>query len=81
MAWRHGRWQTLDFWLLIFNVPETSVTKMDVVILLGAPGSGKGTVAGRLVVMDKTLRHVSSGELLRDAVEHHTAAGTRRTHT
>ena len=48
---------------------------MDVVILLGAPGSGKGTVAGRLVAADKTLRHVSSGELLRDAVEHHTAAG------
>jgi adenylate kinase len=48
---------------------------MDVVILLGAPGSGKGTVAGRLVAADKTLRHVSSGDLLRDAVRRHTAAG------
>jgi len=48
---------------------------MDVVILLGAPGSGKGTVAGRLVAADKMLRHVSSGDLLRDAVRRHTAAG------
>ncbi len=48
---------------------------MKIVILLGAPGSGKGTVAGRLVASDGTFRHVSSGDLLRDAVKRQTAAG------
>ena len=48
---------------------------MKIVVLFGAPGSGKGTVAGRLVAADSTLRHVSSGDLLRDAVKSQTAAG------
>ena len=48
---------------------------MKVFILLGAPGSGKGTVAGRLAAADPALRHVSSGDLLRDAVRRQTAAG------
>ena len=48
---------------------------MKIVILLGAPGSGKGTVASRLAASDTTLRHVSSGDLLRDAVRLQTPAG------
>lgn len=48
---------------------------MKIVVLFGAPGSGKGTVAGRLVAADSTLRHVSSGDLLRDALKSQTAAG------
>ena len=44
---------------------------MDIIILLGAPGSGKGTAAERLAPR-LNLRHVSSGALLRAAV----AAGT-----
>jgi len=48
---------------------------MKIVILLGAPGSGKGTVASRLAAADNTLRHVSSGELLREAVRLQTPAG------
>lgn len=48
---------------------------MKVVILLGAPGSGKGTVASRLAEQDSSLRHVSSGDLLRDAVARQTPAG------
>jgi len=51
------------------------VAVMNVVILLGGPGSGKGTIAGRLAAADQTLRHVSSGDLLRDAVSRQTAAG------
>ena len=48
---------------------------MDIVILLGAPGSGKGTVAARLAAADQRLKHVSSGDLLRGAVAQGTAAG------
>ena len=48
---------------------------MNIVILLGAPGSGKGTVAGRLASEHSNLRHVSSGDLLRGAVAKGTAAG------
>ena len=48
---------------------------MDIVILLGAPGSGKGTIAGRLASEDAGLKHVSSGDLLRGAVAKGTPAG------
>lgn len=48
---------------------------MDVVILLGAPGSGKGTVAGRLAEIIKGFATVSSGALLRAAIKDKTAAG------
>jgi len=48
---------------------------MDIVILLGAPGSGKGTVAGKLAAGNGNLRHVSSGDLLRGAVAKGTPAG------
>lgn len=48
---------------------------MKIVILLGAPGSGKGTVAGRLAAGGGAFRHVSSGDLLRDAVKRQTPAG------
>ena len=48
---------------------------MKIVILLGAPGSGKGTIAGRLSAGEGVFRHVSSGDLLRDAVKRQTAAG------
>lgn len=48
---------------------------MDIVILLGAPGSGKGTVAGKLAADNANLSHVSSGDLLREAIAKGTAAG------
>ena len=48
---------------------------MDIVILLGAPGSGKGTIAGRLAAENANLKHVSSGDLLRGAVAKGTQAG------
>ena len=48
---------------------------MNIVILLGAPGSGKGTVAGKLASEHSNLRHVSSGDLLRGAVAKGTEAG------
>ena len=48
---------------------------MNIVILLGAPGSGKGTIAGRLAEENSNLKHVSSGDLLRGAIAAGTAAG------
>ena len=48
---------------------------MNIVILLGAPGSGKGTVAGKLAADNANLKHVSSGPLLRGAVAKGTEAG------
>ena len=48
---------------------------MNIVILLGAPGSGKGTIAGKLASENKNLKHVSSGDLLRGAVAKGTEAG------
>lgn len=48
---------------------------MNIVILLGAPGSGKGTIAGRLAAENANLKHVSSGDLLRGAVAKGTPAG------
>ena len=48
---------------------------MNIVILLGAPGSGKGTIAGKLAAGHDNLKHVSSGDLLRGAVAKGTPAG------
>lgn len=48
---------------------------MKIVILLGAPGSGKGTIAGKLASENASMKHVSSGDLLRGAIAKGTAAG------
>jgi adenylate kinase len=45
-----------------------------VVVLLGAPGAGKGTQAARLSAA-RALPHVSTGDLLRDHVKRATALG------
>jgi adenylate kinase len=48
---------------------------MKIVILLGAPGCGKGTMAGRLSASNPIFHHVSSGDLLRTAVKNKTVYG------
>ena len=47
-----------------------------VVILLGAPGAGKGTQASRLA-QARSLPHVSTGDLLRDHVKRGTELGAK----
>lgn len=47
---------------------------MKTIILLGAPGSGKGTVAA-LLVEATGYRHVSTGDMLREAVKAATPVG------
>jgi adenylate kinase len=46
------------------------------ILFLGAPGAGKGTQCKR-VATQLNLPHLSSGDLLREAVKAGTAAGTR----
>lgn len=44
------------------------------VIMLGPPGAGKGTQAER-VASTRGIPRISTGDILRDAVQHHTAMG------
>jgi adenylate kinase len=44
------------------------------VIMLGPPGAGKGTQAER-VARNRGIPRISTGDILRDAVHHHTAMG------
>lgn len=48
---------------------------MDLFVLLGAPGSGKGTAASRLLECRPGLTLVVAGDLLRDAVKRGTPTG------
>jgi adenylate kinase len=49
---------------------------MKATILLGAPGAGKGTIA-EMLVESTDYRHVSTGDMLREAVKEDTAIGRK----
>ena len=44
-------------------------------IIMGPPGSGKGTVAGRIVAAFPEMQHRSSGDLLRAQIQKGTELG------
>jgi len=69
------RWPRLNFPQLAGQADFGRVSWMRLV-LLGAPGSGKGTQAQKLRD-EKGIPQVSSGDLLRDAVARGTELGTR----
>lgn len=48
------------------------------IILVGAPGVGKGTQAERLMLRYPQLSAVSSGDLLRNAVRNRTPLGMNK---
>lgn len=48
---------------------------MKSIILLGAPGAGKGTIAKLLVNEYKNLPHISTGDMFREAIANHTELG------
>ena len=43
------------------------MTKLFKMVILGAPGSGKGTISSR-ILRDFGLKHMSSGDILRSQV-------------
>lgn len=49
---------------------------MKAIILLGAPGAGKGTVAGT-VTRERGYEHFSTGDMLRESVRRNDAVGQR----
>ncbi|KAK0069848.1 GTP:AMP phosphotransferase AK3, mitochondrial-like [Biomphalaria glabrata] len=49
-------------------------TKLLRAIIMGAPGSGKGTISSR-IVHDFGVKHISSGDLLRKQIQDKTANG------
>ena len=44
------------------------------IVLLGAPGSGKGT-AGKIIAEDLKLAHISTGDLFRENLKNETELG------
>ncbi|GAB1598327.1 GTP:AMP phosphotransferase AK3, mitochondrial-like [Argonauta hians] len=50
------------------------IRKVIKAIILGAPGSGKGTISDR-IVKDFSMKHLSSGDLLRSHISKGTALG------
>lgn len=61
---------------LLFAQDSKAETKQTIIILLGPPGSGKGTQAVRLS-KDYNLPHISTGDLFRENISKNTELGQR----
>ncbi|XP_033737992.1 GTP:AMP phosphotransferase AK3, mitochondrial-like isoform X1 [Pecten maximus] len=60
--------------IYLSGVESTMITKVLRAIIMGPPGSGKGTISAR-IIKDFNMKHLSSGDLLRAQVIHKTSAG------
>lgn len=60
--------------LLVATEPQSLSTERSVVVLLGAPGCGKGTQAQRLA-KELKIPHISTGDLFRENISQNTALG------
>lgn len=63
------------------NTNMKKLSKAARIILVGAPGVGKGTQAERLLQRFPQLSAISSGDLLRDNVKNQTPLGIKAEHT
>src|SRR4026208_1422348 len=70
------RWRMSAFWGRVPDFRQIRGPSRMRLVLLGAPGSGKGTQAQRLRD-ERGIPQVSSGDLLRDAVARGTELGKR----
>jgi adenylate kinase len=61
--------------LFILQQMKMRLSKAARIILVGAPGVGKGTQAERLLQRFPQLSAISSGDLLRDNVKNQTPLG------
>lgn len=61
---------------IVLHAQETTLTPQKVLILLGPPGSGKGTQAVRLS-KEIGIPHISTGDLFRDNLSRNTELGKK----
>lgn len=68
----------LFLFILVSNIPYTKESEemLNVVILLGPPGSGKGTQAKRLS-RELHIPHISTGDLFRENISNKTEIGLK----
>ena len=57
-------------------MPAMRLRKAARMILIGAPGAGKGTQSNRMLERYEQLSTISSGDLLRENVRNRTPLGT-----
>lgn len=57
------------------HAPREQEQDLKMVLILGKPGGGKGTISGKILRDFPTFRHLSTGDLLRQHVRHQTDLG------
>ncbi|XP_060082470.1 GTP:AMP phosphotransferase AK3, mitochondrial-like [Ylistrum balloti] len=64
----------ITFLISLLSIELTMISKVLRAIIMGPPGSGKGTISTR-IIKDFNMKHLSSGDLLRAQVINQTSAG------
>lgn len=76
---RHGRSPVFSDKFRTFSEAAAAPSRpfLGNILLLGAPGGGKGTISKKLLGMFKNLKHISTGDVLRREVERDTSLGQK----